>query len=306
MENKEAGAVEWGAVLLLFFVAVLLSGGVAVSIARGGYLRRNSAVFTEKTIAEDLLATIVTRLQPLREYPADDENNPLITDLCREYVVFDLHITDISSGYHLDFMPDHDLADPALAALLFRSGNATAFIAARQLRGLSTSIVPWRDYLNDAAVPYCVAYGWLPLTHLDSFAFREISRSFGLSDPDMLYPLINDFPLMNINIVDPVSLLPLVTRVSFAIPDAEIKGTVLQNRLAAGPLLPSDISTILGIPVDHPIFTYLGTKTTFWQIAFHRDAYYVTGIVAAIPEKHGNWQAVASYELIDRSISYVP
>jgi hypothetical protein len=302
--KRDSGAVEFNAVLLLFFIVALISGGVLYAAAAMNYAQTDTRDLDLRLAADQLLDSIITEMQMLRLYPYDDENNAIITELCQKYKNYNLEFTDVSSGYHLDFLSDADLADGNITGYLFRDNSGAGFVSWRNANGLSVSKTKWREYVKDEAWDSCVSYGWLHKDDTESFAFRSISISFAATDPNKLFPLLNEFPRMNVNMVRPEILHPLITRSSFKIEKPKEKADALTARLRSGPVLHADISSILEIPVNHKLMGYLGTKTAFWKINFvMRTSMTVEAVVAAIPKKNGAIQEIEAYRLIDRSFS---
>jgi hypothetical protein len=303
--KQDSGSIEFSAALLIFFIAAVIAGGVTYAAAGMGYFRTGIRDFNLKTEADSLLDAIIAEMQPLRLYPYDDKKNAVLTGLCQKYEAQGLAINDVSSGYHLDFLSDAVLADSGIAGYLFRDKTGAAFTAWLKANGLSASREKWREFINDEAWNSCVSYGWLHKDDAESFAFRYVSLIFNSPSSDKLYPLVNDFPRMNVNMVNPDILNPLVMRNSFKIEKPKEKADALVDRLRAGPVLSADISSILKIPTSHPLMGYLGTKTAFWKIRFTmRKSITVEAVVAAIPKKDGAIQEIESYRLIDRVFSY--
>jgi len=299
--KQDSGAVEFSAVLLLFFIVAIISGGVLFASAAMTYSQTDTHDFDNNLAADVLLDGIIAKIQPLRLYPYDDVNNELITSLSREYRDYGLQFADVSSGYHLDFLSDADMADGNLTKYLFLDNTGSGFVTWRNAHGLSTSKSGWREFVKEEAWESCVSYGWLYNNDTESFAFRSIVRSFATAAPDKLFPLVNDFPRMNVNMVNPDILRPLIIRSAFKVEKPGEKADTLINKLRAGPILHADISSILKIPVNHPLMGYFGTKTAFWKIRFTMpSSQEVEAIVAAIPKKDGAVQEIELYQLIDR------
>jgi hypothetical protein len=300
--KRDSGAVEFNAVLLLFFIVAIISGGVLYAAAAMKYVRTDSRDFDTRLAADQLLDTIIADMQPLRLYPYDDADNTVITELRQKYENYHLEITDVSSGYHLNFLSDTDMTDSNIAQYLFRDNTGADFTTWRTTNGLSVSKSGWREFIKDESWDSCVSYGWLHRDDTESFAFRSISAAFGTAAPDKLFPLVNDFPRMNVNTVQPEILYPLIMRNSFSVEKPKEKADALAVRLRNGPVLHADISSVLRIPVSHPLMGYLGTKTAFWKIRFvMRPFLTAEAVVAAIPKKDGAVQEIEAYRLIDRS-----
>jgi len=300
--KKDSGFIEFNAVLVLFFIAVIVSGGVLYATSAMIYLQTDIHDFNDKQAADTLLDEIIDKLQPLRLYLYDDKNNDIITSLCREYDNYKLEITDVSSGYHLDFLSDTDMADSNITKLLFTDSSGSAFSAWQNANGLSTTKTAWKEFVKEEAWDACVSYGWVHKTDIESFAYKSISKSFAVTSLDKLFPLVNEFPRMNVNMVTPDILRPLIMRGSFKIEKPNEKADALINRLNGGSVLHADISSILNVPINHPIMDYFGTKTTFWKLSFTMPSTIeIEAIVVAIPKKNGAVQEIEEYRLIDRS-----
>jgi hypothetical protein len=300
--DNESGALEAGAFLLLFFLVSAFSGLVLFAASGMIHLQRAKNDFAEKMNAQKILEDLVGDMQELKNYPSDNRQNAVLEHIRFSYNDYSLEIADVSSGYHVDFLSDEDVSDKLIAEYLFPGGDAAPFIRWRDINGLSLSTEKWREFIKEEAFDSCVAYGWVPVTQIDSFAYRSITASWAGADAEKLFPLVNDLPAMNVNMVHPDALKPLIMRNSFHIEKAAEKFESLKNKLIAGPILDSDISSILQIPLSHKLFAYLGTKTAFWKITFIFPGLgLVEGIIAAIPEKDGKRQEIAEYRLIDRS-----
>jgi hypothetical protein len=198
-------------------------------------------------------------------------------------------------------LPDSELADTKLSAYIFRNGEPADFIRYRNNRGLATDAEEFRPFVNEKVFPFCVVYGWLNVSHASSFAFKEISASFKTTDYDKLFPLLNNFPLININFVNPEVVELFIMRSSFAIPNAKEKYQTLKAKMEQGSIFDDvDLVSLLSIPAANKIFNYIGGKTSFWKIVFNVKGIIVEAIVAAIPEKEGDPRKVERYDLLDR------
>jgi len=300
--KKDSGFIDFNAVLVLFFVAAVISGGVLFAASAMTYSQADNRDFDNKLAADKLLDEIIGKIQPLKTYQYDHVDNELIKSLCREYENYRLEFFDASSGYHLDFLSDTDMADGNVTRYLFLDNSGADFIAWRNANGLSVSKTAWREFVKEEAWESCVSYGWLHKNDTASFAFRSIRASFASADPEKLFPLVNEFPRMNVNMVNPDMLRPLIMRGSFNIERPNEKADALINRLRNGPVLQADISSILRISASHPLMSYFGTKTAFWKIHFTMpSSLEVEAVVAAIPKKNGAIQEVEIYRLVDRS-----
>lgn len=303
--KQEEGAVEFGAVIILFFLSAILVSSALFVQASMIYFRRNSNEQEEKTSADKLLREIVLSFQQLTSYDYDSIENPVLSYLRNKYADYNIDFMDISSGYHLDFLSDGELQDERLKNFIFINESPSEFISFRNSRGLTTDKTMWKTFLKEQALEACVSYGWIHKSQIDSFAFTVISASHKTTELKSLFPLVNEMPMMNVNMVSPDIITLLVLRPSFKIEKSAEKAETLKNKLLQGPVILSDISSYLEIPREHAIFAYLGTKTAFWKIIFcYRQRMYVEAVVAAIPKQGGGIQEIMQYKLIDRVIRY--
>jgi hypothetical protein len=293
--------LNWVQLYCFFFLASLVSGAVLFVTTVMTHNKRNKDEFYEKKQAETILDNIVGAMQELKKYPYDDPKNVFIENLRRKYDNYAFDIVDVSSGYHLDFLSDSDMTDDLLCEYLFINNSSSDFIRWRNANGLSQTTGRWRNFVKRESFDACVSYGWISTANIESFAFRTVGLFWGISDSTRLFPLINDFPLMNVNMINPDIIRPLVMRADFKIEKPLEKFEMFRSKLQAGPVIDSDIASIINIPYTHPIFQYLGTKTAFWKISLEFPrAGFLEGIIAAIPLKNGKRQEIEEYRLIDR------
>jgi len=299
--KNDNGFIEYNAVLLLFFICALLAGSVLFTSTVMNYSKTDKRDFDIKMEADLLLDEIIEKMQDLKYFSYDDKNNALLYSLKNEYSKYNLEITDVSSGFNLNFISDIDLADNTITRLIFLDNTGNNFFTWRNANGMTTDKEDWKDFIKEEAYDYCVSYGWLHKNDLESFAFRNISRSFLITNPDRLFPLVNDFPRLNVNMVNPDILRPFVMRSSFRIERQREKADTLIRRLREGSLTHAQIASIMSVTVNHPLMGYLGTKTAFWKLSFTMEPLEVEAIAAAIPQKDGSVQDIESYKLIERS-----
>jgi hypothetical protein len=291
-------SIAAAAVLVIF--GAMASGASFLSASVTGYVRRSRTDFRTRERIETMLGDMEARLQDLAAYDMDYPGHPVLLNMTAAYAANNLTITDISSGIHLDFLPDSDLASPPLASFLFADGSAAAFIAWRNSAGLSRDTAEWELYLTAEALECCVSYGWIQVHHRDSFAFTEVSSTFGAASTDVrddagLFPLVNDRALINVNAADSRIFAPLLKRPDWRISTDKIEA--LENKIAAGPIEEGDLRAVLGLPADHMAYRYLGVKTQFWELCFNEAPYTVRAVAAALPRR--GVAGVESYRIIE-------
>jgi hypothetical protein len=280
---------------LVLILGTLSSGSTLFTAAVARYAERSRHDFRTKEHIAAMLTDMEERLQSLASFDADYPDHPVLVDIMNAYAAQGLVISDVSSGIHLDFLPDSDLAQPALAAFLFATGTPDAFIAWRNAAGLSHTVDAWEPFLTSEGKDCCAAYGWVQVRLRDSFAFASVAASFGASDEASLFPLVNDQALINVNAVDRRLLQPLLKRAEWKIAAEKINN--LERKLEAGPLAEGDVRATLGLPPEHLVYRYLGVKTQFWELRFTEAPYQVRAVAAALPDR--NSPAVKAYQLIE-------
>jgi hypothetical protein len=286
-------------------ILVFLSSAIAASLlffsAAAAYFRRSSGEETERARAAGLIGEIAEAFRPMKDYPYDHRNNPLLSELILRYASLNLDIRDVSSGYRLDFLSDEELENPLLKHYLFT--DAAAFISLRENRGLSPDRETWRFFVNDSAWDACVSYGWINPSRGSSFALRYVKHTAGDGG---LFPLVNRFPVMNINMIEVKAAEPLIMTPGFGIKNPAEKIEILREVLYREPVSKGDLSILLELPGDSKIFSYLGVKTAFWKIRFTTPSGFSTeAILAAIPESAES-EAIGEYRLIEWSINREP
>jgi hypothetical protein len=302
MKKIEDGWIEPAAIFLLLFIAVLVFGAGTVFFANALYLKKNKQHFALKQDADKLLGKIVADFQELKEEKYDSIYHPYIENLLAGYKNYGLEIKDVSSGIHLDFLPDSDLSDAGISSYIFKNRNAADFIRYRNLNGLITDTEKLRPYVNEKIFDLCKVYGWLSASHENSFAFKTISNNFKTANVKELFPLVNNFPLININNINCEIVEIFIMRKSFSIPDVKEKYQILKLKMEQKTMLDDiAIASILSVPVTNKIFCYFGGKTSFWQVTFNPNAIYkVEAVIAAIPEEEGDQRKISRYDLIER------
>ena len=301
LREEKGGWATITSILFLLLITALVSALALIYTSNNIYFRKNQNDYRIKKEADAFLDKILYDIQSLKEESYDSQENKYITHFINNYNSRNLTLEDISSGLHLDFLPDADLSDPLFCKYVFINNQPGNFINYRNQYGLSKNIDVWKPFVTENAISSCKAFGWLHTFHNSSYAFQEISSSFNTADLDKLFPLVNSFPLININYVDPEIIELFIMRKSFEIKQAKEKYKKLKTRLENRPVDDLDIIEILEVPLTNKIFSYIGCKTSFWKITFSaEEKFIVQAIVAAIPDEKNNPRAVEKYVLVDR------
>lgn len=287
-------------VILIMFFGAIAGGTILESSALMKNFNRSCSDFVEREKMKELLDSIVSSFETLVDVGIDYQENPVLESICIKYAAYNLTIEDISSGCNLNFLPDADLSDPAMAGFLFAGGNAEEFLRFRRYRGFITEISEIQNFVKEESLNAVVCNGWFSALHVDSETGRMLIASYGQSGEE-LYPLVNDFPLINVNTADASLFVPLISRRSWRIGDAAAKATALKNRLQSGPVTEGELRSLLGLAENHEIYKYLGVRTSFWKLSFKNGFYRMNAVIAAIPERRS--KTILYYSLIEGRLS---
>jgi hypothetical protein len=302
VKRTDEGSFEIGAAVILAFIVAVFAAS-SFSFSSGAvYTSRNRADIEGRGGVRKLGEQLLEELQPLSAYLYDDRNNAVLEGMRERYAGNHLEITDASSGYNLNFLDDGTLKMKALSRWLFPDGNAASFLAWRKANGMTTDSAKWNPFLNAEARSSVVSFGYLNLSLGEKEAYKAVASAFRASGEkanEQLFPLVNTLPLINVNMVDSAMLAPLITGGAYDIPGAKRRFAKLQSRLSSGPLLASDITSILGIPRDSVLMAWLGVKTSFWRLSFHLGNYRETLYAAAIPSPPGSATVISEYVPVD-------
>jgi hypothetical protein len=282
------------------FMVVLAGGTMLKSTAVMKYYNRNCSDFRERETMKTLLDVLVRRFDDLKYLDADSNRNPVMETICSGYEKYALSVKDVSSGCNLNFLPNADLADPAIAEFLFTAGNAEEFLRFRRANGFVTDVTLWKQFLKEESLGAAVCYGWFSFMHFDSETGRMLAAYMGSSE-DGLYPMVNDLPLINVNTMDPKLLAPLLSRRSWQIANAAAKAASLKERLEKGTITEAELKSILALPENHAAYRFLGVKTTFWALSFRKGKYRMDAVIAGVPGQDS--RTIEHYILIEGKLS---
>jgi hypothetical protein len=258
-------------------IEILLSLGIALSISLGllfllssvrnysARLKNNDAIQNE---AIELLYDIEKMMIILIEDDADSPFSDGVKNIEQMYSAYDLHIKDVSSGIHSYFMNEAFLQDETV-----------------------------RRLINLESDDLIVEYGWAHKNIISEKMKHHLKESFLIEDEELLFPLINDFPLANIHYLSENCLFAYLTYCS--VEDAENKAAEIYKRSRKE--LITDIKGILKVKDDHKIFELMGYKTTFWKVTFIYQTCEVEAVFCGVPDTE-NPQKIASYKLVERKI----
>jgi hypothetical protein len=106
-------------------------------------------------------------------------------------------------------------------------------------------------------------------------------------------------PSWNVNYLPETILRPVLRHRLFAVkePDAAVE-RIIEARGKAE-IVPVDLPGIAGLPPDHPLFQYLGSRTWFWRATWRQDSYECAIVIARLPSREASGSfAIVSLEQV--------
>jgi len=310
VSSRDRGSVT--APLLLAIVALCLivvaAGAIgAASLRLAGRLTPGAPDPTP--VARRILALLASDPTPESDSPLDPVHARLEASGDGR-----LALEDISSAVDPNWVERSLLERTDLGSLLLAPGaDADALQSYRVQAGLSVDVAThYRAFFRPEAFDrYLTGYQpanvnttdelVLELLHRevapagDAIAFRQRIRQaraealrFGTEDlPGLLAPLaagasssFSAAPCWNVHFLPEALLRDLVCSRAYSIADADAKAQALVEARAARELRPDELPALLGVPAEHPIFTYLGTRTWFWRASWESKGWRTAIVVA--------------------------
>ncbi|HHU37653.1 MAG TPA: hypothetical protein GXZ47_10585 [Treponema sp.] len=301
--KRKQGSIEPGSLLIILFISVLLSGLSVYAFSSFDYYTKNVIENQRMKEIKHLLYLVISDMQIMVNDEIDYPDDPSILFLRSKYDKNELILKDVSSGYHIDFMPDDLLASSSISEYLFLGESAISYIKHRDENGFSMTNAALEQFIKRPVLASCTVLGWLNINEQKSFAFKEISATFNSTDTDVLFPVVNTMPMTNVNMIEPEILTPLLYSGFFGIEKVSAANERMIARFGFGPVDDTDISAVLKVPESSRLFTYLGGKTSFWELFFTIHDVTVNALIGGIPDKNNKSRMVKEYRLVDWSMS---
>jgi hypothetical protein len=306
IDGRDSGSIELGVLLILLFVAAILSCLSYYGASSMLHIKRNHEAMQSRSEAIAIVRSIVLDMQVLAHEPIDYPGNPSVLDLESKYSANALRLTDASSGYHLDCIPDYLLQSASIRSFFFIDASSAVYETHRTRNGPVTNEIQLTAFVRPEAMPFCTIYGWINGRERPVFACKTIERNFRINDAKNAFPLVNNLAMMNINMMDPAALIPLLRAGSWGIKNIDKAEARLLSIARAGPVGDAELVVALGVPAKCRIFAYLGGKTSFWRLILTHKGHAIHAIVAGIPEEDEESRRVGEYRLIDWEMRDAP
>ena len=302
MRDRESGFIEISTVILVFFLAALFACSVMLFDAERRYLARSAERFSLRVKQESVVRAIYNDFSAIANSPFDSEESEAVQSILATYAEYELSINDISSGFHLDFMSDKDIGESCFSSLVFRPGRVGSYISYRDEHGPSQDKRELDQFIRDDAFDLCVVYGWMHPIFSGSSMYKKTVELYRSSKFDDLYPLVNAYPLMNVNYLPKEVYGYYIRRPEFRINNPEQKIASLASILSSRSVDEDTLVSTLGVATNNRILEVLGVKTAFWKILFvytdGTERTHVSAVICGIPSKDERQRTIERYELL--------
>ena len=259
------------AVILALIVSIFIISLCGITAAANRYVQNAALAQNTQRSAFAELDTVSAGMQDLCGQSADIPGAGVVQDIEDDCAAYSLSITDISSGINTRFFPETILSDE----------KVRTFLSA------------------DKAAAAVVSYGWINISVPNTKALAAAEKSFGTTDVQRLFPLVNNMPLTNVYYLPDDCLSVLLD--SLSIHDQVRRTAFLDAVQKRGLTDTGSIKKILGISHNGPALAVLGVKTAFWKITFiYQNTYRITGVLAAVPSQEDTGSPVLKYILVER------
>lgn len=208
----------------------------------------------------------------IREDEADSPFSSGVVNLKERYSLYNLDIRDVSSGINTRFLGTELLEKESIKRLV-----------------------------QTADERYLVRYGWAHADIMGEKVRTDMIDSFGISDTEDLFPLINRFQMTNIHYLSRECIEAFLD--ACEIKDGQEKAYALFTKSRTEPV--THIGAVLGVREGHRILKILGYKTTFWEVTFRYKEYRVRGVFCGVPDRQKP-DVIDHYRILERNLIYHP
>lgn len=266
MSKKQNGFSTPYAITVIFSLSVLV-----MALSSFVFTSQKKLISYEKYASDikdinNLISEIETELQGLKDVECDTCDNYEIEGLLNCLIGYKYSIFDVSTGIKRNFIGNKVFSDKAFKNYFLTHDETTEPL-----------------------------YTWINPHFVDEGFIEDLKKEHAR---DNLFPLVNEYPLMNIYRMND-DLIKIILDF-YKIKDSERKVLELKGILGREIEI-KDIARLLEISENHPFFDLVGTKTTFYELDFEKDGYEIQTIFAAVPDKKEK-RKIARYMLIDKTI----
>jgi hypothetical protein len=313
--RREEGSASPGVLAVLILLAAALAGLTAILPTARSYERRSRETQAGRERLEKAANEVLEALTADPTPGSDSLFDPVWNRVNREADGVTVELRDISSRLNPNYVRKKLLEETALKGLLAPGATPESLQQYREDKGLSASLAHYRDFFPASMEKYLTCYGWANVNTTDEFVLRSLHRyrkgsreeaeafhsriqtlladrrivaeaelpGFLGADAGILEPTLSAVPSWNVHFLDPFLLGEILAYPPYGLAEPSKKSSLLLGERGFGELSESRVAVILGVPENHVLLHYLGTRTWFWEIRARNDRGWFVLVAARDP-----------------------
>jgi hypothetical protein len=232
-----------------------------------------------------------------------------------------LSFADVSSALNPNWVQKSVFSRTALSSLLRSAGAADELQQRRVDRGFSLDLKrSYGDLFAEGVLDrFCTAYSYANINVTDEFALRALfalrtgdalaaeafharirqvlreQRVLGPDDlpallgpmRDLLEPVMNAEPCMNVHFLDPLILAELLAYPALKVPRPREAASAIRAQRERSELSGADLAGLVAAPGASRIYQYLGVVTWFWRLSVVKGDARLELVIARVPGSFG-------------------
>ena len=333
--NERSGSLSVIALLLIFFLSAVISGGILIVTNVVRMTRSDSREADLVLRADELSKTIVARFAD-DETPESDGPSLFLKELALPENG-SVSIEDISSRINPNAIRKQILEETSLSPLLLEDASADRLQQIRFDAGPAIDIESrYESVLDIAGSPELfTAYGLFNVNTTDEFvletlvehrthdasfardfrmdvqdalARRRIIDAYTLSSffgehEEVLWPIITSAPIWNIHFAPEQILGAILAYEPFGISSVPSIVDEIVTLRRDTEIAPEELFQLLGVEPTHRISQFVGTQTWFWRVRIELSGLTANYTIFATPNE-APFSEKRSYLIIERVLEY--
>lgn len=267
MIEKEDGFSTPFAMTIIFALSLSLSGLCFLVVQKQKNVLQYERYYKKEEMAEKLCKEFLEDFQILKNGTVDNNSSDLINKYLLKYADYNVELTDVSTGINTSFLKDEILESKSINNLMEKYGEEVK-----------------------------TEYGWINPVLINEKKLNEVSKDFGDKD---LFPIVNGLPLYNVYFMKSDFLENILSFCKTK--NKAEKLDEIERLIQYGTLDNEKLKSILAEDVNTPIFSFLGVKTTFWEVVLRNQDFSINLIIGGVPEKNDH-KEISKYILINKHI----
>ncbi|AEJ61836.1 hypothetical protein Spith_1575 [Spirochaeta thermophila DSM 6578] len=297
---KEGGSVSVQTLLIIAGVSII---GLVVLLSLQDSVTRVAKYEDRVAVRQEVLSALTEVLRAMEEDETpegDSFHDQCFTTVQEISYAFRVEIRDLSSRINPNWVRKQLFQRTSMGSLLRNGISADALQQFREDHGFSPNIDNfYAEFFKDVAFHrYLTGYSFANINTSDEFALRKLyarltgdtaaaevfhtrvqnllqSRELLTEEelptflspyPEELLPVMTTLPQWNVNFLDPFLLEAILSYPAFGIPSPSDKAASLVVERDGSEITPVRLVELCGVDPSHPLFSYLGTQTFFWEV----------------------------------------